>query len=368
VVDRGLYMSAMETGGAGLPAAGWYPETENPGRERLWTGERWTALVRAPEPGRTEAVPAGWYPATGHPGFERLWTGELWTEEIRRAAPTAGALPAPMAMPGGAGAVAHGSGGAPRAMVTYHDTNPPDRLGGLGTWVNIGLGATILATIARLIANQRYIGLENETLGGGLPSLAHADSLIHATHVAATIGLIVDVITAILFVIWFYRAYRNLARAGITDLRFGPGWAIGGWFIPIFGLFRQKQIANDIWKGSASARMVGIARWREIALPTLINWWWGFWILGGLAGGFGQFRIQHAHSTYLQGVENGTLVTITTAYESLRDERTGVWITQVGLLTMIVAAVLAIILVRDVSRLQDDHFETPVPYRDMIPR
>jgi len=53
------------------------------------------------------------------------------------------------------------------------------------------------------------------------------------------------------FIMWFYRAYSNLPRLGVTGgLRFGPGWAIGAWFVPFLNLVRPKAIANDIWKGS----------------------------------------------------------------------------------------------------------------------
>ena len=183
--------------------------------------------------------------------------------------------------------------------------------------------------------------------------------MTHATQVTHAITLIVEAITAILFIIWFYRAYRNLVRVGISDLRFGPGWAIGGWFIPIFNLFRQKQIANDIWKASSSARTVGLARWREMPLWGTLNWWWGIWILSGLLGGFGGLRIDHANSAVTE-TSLGT-VAVSTAYSSLRAERTGVWITQVGLLVSIAAAVLAILFVREISRLQDDNFEARVP-------
>ena len=41
------------------------------------------------------------------------------------------------------------------------------------------------------------------------------------------------------------------AEARGRHLRYGTGWAIGAWFIPIFNLFRPKQIANDIDRASA---------------------------------------------------------------------------------------------------------------------
>ena len=349
---------ATEGDGAGQgPAkAGWYPDNANPERERLWTGERWIDWIRPVRAGRTEGRPAGWYPDNGQPGFERLWSGEMWTEEIRRVGAVSAAPAHPPVPPHPQGVPLQP---VPRATTSYYDDNPPYRLGALGLWVTIAFVATIASAIAQLIANQIYIGIESDIIDGKLPQLSHVESVTHATHVTHTVTLIVEAITAILFVIWFYRAYCNLVRAGISDLRFGPGWAIGGWFIPILNFFRQKQIANDIWKASSSVRTVGLGRWREMPLWRTLNWWWGIWILSGLLGGFGGLRIDHANSAVTE-TSFGT-VAVSTAYSSLRAERTGVWITQVGLLFAIAAAVLAILFVREISRLQDDNFEARVP-------
>jgi Domain of unknown function (DUF4328)/Protein of unknown function (DUF2510) len=360
-------MTTEGNGEGGLPAAGWYPDAANPGRERLWTGERWIEWIRPTKVGRTEDTPAGWYPDTGHPGFERLWSGEMWTEEIRRT----GALSAPPPVPAATSVppgVSEGGAGAtqppglaprplqgaqlapiPRATVIYHDDNPPFRLGGLGLWVVIALIATSISAVAQLIADQIHIGVLNDVIDGHLPSISHYNSTVHAVHVTHAITLILECITAILFVTWFYRAYRNLVRVGISDLRFGPGWAVGGWFIPIFNLVRQKQIANDIWKASSSAETHGLARWREMPLWGVLNWWWGIWIAAGVLGAFGSFHYRHHDASCGCSVH------------SYSDIRTALWFAQFGFLFLIAAAVLAILFVREVSRLQDDHFEARVP-------
>lgn len=341
---------------ASLPVAGWYPDTGNPDRERLWTGERWLNWVRPLKPSRSEATPAGWYPDSGHPGFERLWSGEMWTEELRRA-PAADVQPAtPMVAVAQSGASAAETvppsfhppqwtlQPEPGPSMTYHDARAPDRLRGLGVWVKVAFGATIAASVAQLVADQSYIGMENGLIDGEPSSFAHIKSASHAVHVTHSITLVVEIITAIVFIAWFYRAYCNLVRAGISDLRFGPGWAVGGWFIPIFNLIRQKQIANDIWKASAAAGTVGLARRREIALSGVLNWWWATWIASGVLVGIGGGRVSDANST------------VNYSYSSLHIERSGLWWTQAGLVVAIAAAVLAFIFVSQVSRLQDEHF------------
>ncbi|HEX3733572.1 MAG TPA: DUF4328 domain-containing protein [Solirubrobacterales bacterium] len=364
----------------GQPAAGWYPDLSTPGHERLWTGERWIAWIRPARVARSEAIPAGWHEDIGHPGFERLWSGEMWTEEIRRAGetglpaagvtepegpgkwgtrpgvPATGVPAIPTAVAGAPGAGAFEPAPAlrqpprsvPRRGARYHDDSPPDELGTLGAFVQVALAVVIATEVAQLVANQIYIGVQSDLLAGRLPNIGHLESVIDAVHTTHSLSLIASGLAAILFLVWFYRAYRNLVRAGIEDLRYAPGWALGSWFIPFFNFVRPKQIANDIWKGSASVATVGPERRGELALPASINWWWGLWILGGVCGAIGNGAISSATAQ--------TLYTLS----SLRHERTGVWFVQVGLVLLIAAAALAFLLVRKISRMQDAGFTSPV--------
>jgi hypothetical protein len=346
--------------GADLPVAGWYPDLTNPGHERLWTGERWIAWIRPNQVGKAEANPAGWRPDIGHPGFERLWSGEMWTEEIRRVGEAAGPAPGVTApgvtVPGAAttmtqavptGPVPAGAPAAPSRGAVHHDSAPPDKLVALGNWACAAFAVLIAANVAEFIANWHYIGIENRMLHGQLPTYDHLVSAVNALRTTNTISLLADGVSAILFVIWFYRAYRNLVRAGMGDLRFAPGWAIGGWFIPIFSLFRQKQIANDIWKASEGVATVGPERRHAVPLPPALNWWWGIWIFSGLVTGIGNLTITHVKADEVISVSG------------LRGTRTGIWLDQIGLVAAIVALVLIIGLVRRISRKQDANFSAP---------
>jgi hypothetical protein len=216
--------------------------------------------------------PGRWHEDIGHPGFERLWSGEMWTEEIRRVGET-GLPVAGVAEPEGpatwearpgvpptgvpvmptatAGVPAAGAfesppvlGQPPRSVprrgANYRDDSPPDKLGTLGAFVQIALGVVIATEVAQLVANQIYIGVQSDLLAGRLPNIGHIESVIDAVHTTDSLSLIASGITAILFLVWFYRAYRNLVRSGIQDLRYAPGWAVGSWFIPFFNFVRPK--------------------------------------------------------------------------------------------------------------------------------
>ena len=93
-------------------------------------------------------------------------------------------------------------------------------------------------------------------------------------------SIIFTLAAGIPFLMWFHCMYKNLVPLGADLLRFGTGWAIGGWFVPILGLWRPKQIANDIWRASDAEwpREMGI-RWQGTPVPAWIGLWWALYLL-----------------------------------------------------------------------------------------
>jgi serine/threonine protein kinase len=81
--------------------------------------------------------------------------------------------------------------------------------------------------------------------------------------------------TAGLWLAWFRRAYRNLPALGARRLRYRPWWAVGAWLLPVFSLFRPKQLLNDIWRASdPSLPPDQAAAWRGRPVAELLGWWW----------------------------------------------------------------------------------------------
>jgi Domain of unknown function (DUF4328) len=83
------------------------------------------------------------------------------------------------------------------------------------------------------------------------------------------------VITAWLWLAWFRRAYLNLPALGARRLRFRPWWAVGAWLVPVFSLFRPKQVLNDVWRASDPDLPPDQAdTWRRRPVAELLGWWW----------------------------------------------------------------------------------------------
>ena len=88
-----------------------------------------------------------------------------------------------------------------------------------------------------------------------------------------------------MFLIWFHRAHRNLKALGANDLQYSPGWAVGGFLIPIWNLFRPYQVAQEIWKASEPDHLSATGSdWKYLRGSGLIGWWWVFFLLTGFIG------------------------------------------------------------------------------------
>jgi hypothetical protein len=98
----------------------------------------------------------------------------------------------------------------------------------------------------------------------------------------------VYLVTAVLFIRWFHRAYANLPAIGVEGLGHGVAWAIGAWFVPIISLVWPKQMANEIWQGSDPLLEPDEGRqWRSGKVPLVIGMWWLAFIASSLLVGVG---------------------------------------------------------------------------------
>ena len=99
-------------------------------------------------------------------------------------------------------------------------------------------------------------------------------------------------LTAVLFLAWVYRAHRNLKALGATDLKYSPGWAIGGFFVPLLNLVRPYQVVTEIWNESGSQRRSPLGgTWKHEESSWFIGLWWSAWLLAGIFDSLGVFMV-----------------------------------------------------------------------------
>lgn len=99
-------------------------------------------------------------------------------------------------------------------------------------------------------------------------------------------------VTVVAFAIWVYRANVNARQLGAQEMEFTPGWAVGWYFVPIFSFWKPYQAVKEIWRASRNP-----GAWQSEAVPSLLPWWWTFWVASCIAGNLA-FRFSlSAHST-----------------------------------------------------------------------
>ena len=141
----------------------------------------------------------------------------------------------------------------------------------------IGIGATIVSIVSG--AWERT--LLEDVRDGELITQQQADDSDRRQLIVSLVDGTVYIAITVFFLLWFHRAYRNLPALG-GDRRWGTGWAIGGWFVPILASWRPKQIVNDIWRESGPRSTDAYGTKDEgNKVPNLFLVWWLLWLLMG---------------------------------------------------------------------------------------
>ena len=160
---------------------------------------------------------------------------------------------------------------------------------------------------------------------GDYDAADEAQQLMRDLSVTPVIYVIAYVVAGALFITWLSQLRRS-DRVAAEAMRYGPGWAIGGWLIPIVNFFRPYQVMTDVWRGMARPPVAHQAS-TQPPTPALVRWWWGAFLAAGIGS-----RVMSA--------------TLSTLPETLNTARTAFNTEIVVDVANIVAAVLAILVVR----------------------
>lgn len=179
--------------------------------------------------------------------------------------PLPGGLMAPVPGPGGWGVATW-----PRSPV------------GLSRAVTALLGVVIAADLFAIATGLRVRALwdrlaTDEAMDVFSPDGASAERLYL---VSGNVQNLANLVTAVVFIIWFHRTRRNAEVFDPSVQRMGPGWAVGGWFVPVANFWFPYRVASGVWEASAQTRPDG--GWRTVP-RTPLNLWWGAWIVTVLA-------------------------------------------------------------------------------------
>jgi hypothetical protein len=180
-----------------------------------------------------------------------------------------------------------------------------------------------------------FDGLDIINISKGRPhdTLYIAEGLVALLGLLAYLGTFIPAV--VFFCMWLHRVVRNMPALGSPDPRWTPGGAVGRCFIPVMNLWHPLYSVLDVWRGSwAGRRWVDVSARKAMAAPFLIVAWWSSWLGARLVSWFGS----------ILGRANPDDVPIQAA---------SIAIDAIGNLVLVAAAVLAILVVRDVTAQQE---------------
>ena len=156
-------------------------------------------------------------------------------------------------------------------------------------------------------------------------ALTLAVGLISIVAVVVFYGFFISAI--VFFCMWLHRVVRNMPSLGSPDPRWSPARAVVYCFVPILNLLHPFWSVLDAWRGAdPSRRWTDLSTRRAMRPPALLGGWWALWLIGGVLS-----RI----SFYMSSGAGGSLVDV------------------VANVVIIGAAVLAILVVRDLTARQE---------------
>lgn len=200
---------------------------------------------------------------------------------------------------------------------------------GLASAVTVLLALVIAVDVFAVYAGLNIRALLDNLLSTTRHELAQGDALYK---LAGTLQLVCTLATAVVFIVWFYRVRVNAERLARDVCTMNRAWAVGAWFVPIGNLWLPYRFAKEVWDASAQSTADGT--WREVSRRP-VTAWWTMWIAALLLDRVGASLYRNSETP--QALQEATSVVM------LSD------------LLDIAAAVLGILFVRKLTRMQQVH-------------
>ncbi|MBP8534332.1 DUF4328 domain-containing protein [Streptomyces sp. MK37H] len=202
---------------------------------------------------------------------------------------------------------------------------------GLATALMSMFGIWLVLTLLDMALNISLLDAYFARDSGVVPDDLHTkrsdvEAMDSGTGVAA-------LVLVVLWLVWFRTAYINSTVLNPGRQRFGSGYSVGAWFIPIAQLWLPKQIANDVWTSSTPPGPGRRGR-------AVLHWWWTFFVI-----------------MFLMFPVNGISEIVG---DNSQDQRPTIAISIVDDSIGILTALLAIAVVRRITKMQEQRAARPV--------
>lgn len=221
---------------------------------------------------------------------------------------------------------------------------------GVGIAASVAVAVTILLDAVLSVWPIAGRALAERAKSNEDPDLLNQAAIAEA--VLAIPLLVAYIAAAVLVIVWFYRARKNVDAFPEAQPGMRAGWAIGGWFIPFANLVIPYRVMADTARGS-------LARSRT---PALVGIWWAAFLVYSLVGQ-AVARLDAARYNALPADLTGP-----GDYQRYVDYYRGALVPNLlTLLAGIVAAAVLVVLVRRISAVQAGRIAAGGPAAPVMP-
>jgi hypothetical protein len=141
-------------------------------------------------------------------------------------------------------------------------------------------GLTQLVFLGALAGRLDLLGRISSGTGFTMDDAVHSDDVVRT---AAFIVLGGTVIAAVPFLVWLHGAVANNLALGARGTRFGPGVAVGWWFIPIACWVMPFRVVAEAWRAAEPQQPYSTHEQRAMRpLAAVVIWWWTALALGSV--------------------------------------------------------------------------------------
>ncbi|WP_265106759.1 DUF4328 domain-containing protein [Streptomyces sp. ET3-23] len=225
--------------------------------------------------------------------------------------------------------------------------------GGIDLRRGVRIALTVLLVLNMLLLLLLVVAAGNERaaldamLSNGLTDATarKADDADNAASVLSLLHILAFLAAGVLWVVWFRRARLNAEVFAPGTHRFGSGWAVGSWFTPVVNLWFPKQMANDIYRASSPAGP-------QAAPKGLLNSWWVLWITANVISSIGS-TMEAVAAARMKTATRGGHYSLDDWRSDAGSLKSALAVQGLSTLLLAVAALLALLVVRQLSRMQE---------------
>jgi hypothetical protein len=169
--------------------------------------------------------------------------------------------------------------------------------------------ATLAIEVISVISDYFQYRLISGMVAGEPIDMGLAESNDMRQRLIGITAIIVLIVSAIIYVRWFRRAFYNL-ETKTRGLQFSNNDAASCWFIPLLNLYKPFQIMDEMYRRTEILLSEQVKDYKASFTFYNIRWWWAFWILHNIAGQI-VFRMAMAAET-ADEILNATIFSMVT--------------------------------------------------------